>query len=186
MVRLHDRTPVELVPQNAVVEVGWIFHHVSGEILAGHHAVIINIAFLGDPLPHDPVKVGDDHVARSAFHCAYQRTGGIRCDPVIAVQELKIGALGPVQRQVPARGDAGILFVKDLNAAVLGCICITDGAGIVRASVIDQQQFKIAVFLIQNTVYTAADGALCVIDRDDDTDGGTHKHTPFGEIFLLF
>ena len=74
--------------------------------------------------------------------------------------------------------------MENPNTAVLGCIFIADSAGVVRAAVIDQQQFKIGIFLVQNAFNAAADGVLCVIDRDDDTDGGTHKRTPLGKKLL--
>ena len=159
----------------------------GGEILPGHQAVLVDVALLGDPLPHDPVEVGNDHIAWAAFRRPHQGAGGVGRDPVVAVQKLEIGPPGPVQSEVPALGNAGVFLMDDLNAAVSGRVLVADGAGTIRASVVYQQQLKIRVLLVQDTFDAAADGMLRVVDRDDDTDGGTHRHAPFGKIvFALF
>ena len=183
-VLFHDGPAVELVPQHAVVEVGGIFHHVGSVFLPGHQPVLINVSLLGDPLPHDPVKVGDHQVAGAAFRCTHQASGGIRCDPVVAVQKLEIGSPGPVQGKISAGGNAGVLLMENLNTAVLGRIFVADRAGIVRAAVIHQQQFKIRIFLVQNTFNASPDGLLCIIDRDNDTDGGIHRLAPLEKISI--
>ena len=179
VVGLHNLPAVELVPQHAVIEVRGVFHHVGGVFLPGHQAVIIDIALLGDPLAHHPVEVGDNQVAGPGFRGPDQRAGGVGSDPVITVQKLKISALGLVEGGVPGVGDAGVFLVDDPNPGIPGGICVADGTGTVGAAVVDQQQLKVGVLLVQNALNTAADGVFSVIDRDDDADGGGHKHGSF-------
>ena len=67
------------------------------------------------------------------------RTGksGIRCNPVIAVKKLQIGAARLVNGEIPAVRHAGIFFVDDFDARICGGVGIADVAGAVGASVVD-------------------------------------------------
>ena len=72
VVLLNDSTPVKLVPQNAIVEVGRVFHHVGGKILPAHQTVFLNIALGGDPLSHHTVEIRNNQVAGTVFHGPHQ------------------------------------------------------------------------------------------------------------------
>ena len=174
-VALHDIPAVELVPQNAVVEVGGLLHHVGGVLLPGQHPVLVNVALAGDPLPHHPVEVRDDQVAVMVPGCLHQQLGGVGRDPVVTVQELEIDARSPADTDIPGIGHAGVLLVDDLDPGIRQGIRVADGAGAVLAAVVHQQQLKIRVLLAQDTVDAAANGLFRVVYGYDDADGWCHR-----------
>ena len=171
----HDIPAVELVPENTVVEIGRLLHHVGGVLLPGQYPVLVDVALAGDPLPHYPVKIGDDQVAVVLSRRLHQQLGGVGRDPVVAVQELKIDAPGPADANVPGIGHAGVLLVDDLDPGIRQGIRVADGAGAVLAAVVHQQQLKIRVLLAQDTVDAAANGLFRVVYGYDDADGWCHR-----------
>ena len=174
MVGLHDLPAVQLVPKNTIIEIRGIFHHVGGIFLPGENGVLVDVPLVGNPLSHHPVKIRDDQVALVVFRCPDQREGGLRRDPVIAVQKLEVGAPGLGKGQVPGVGHAGVFLVEHPDPLVPGGVAVTQAAGGVRAAVIDQQQLVILIRLVQNAVHTAGQGLFRVVYGNDDTDNRMH------------
>ena len=181
MMPLHDVPAVELVPQDPVVEVRRVLHHVGGVALPGEDGVLVDVPLPGQALPHHPVEVRHHQVAAVVLRRPHQGAGGVRGDPVVAVQELEVGPPGGVQGPVPGGGDAGVRLVQRPHPGVLGGVAVAEGAGAVGAAVLHQQQLKIRVLLVQDAVHTAGEGLFGPIDRDDDTDGRIHKSS-FGGL----
>ena len=148
MVVLHDLPAVQLVPQYAVVKVSGVFHHVGGVFLPGEDGVLVDVALVGHPLTHDPVKVGDDQIALVVLRRPDQGQGGLRRDPIVAVQKLQVGAPGLGQGQVPGVGNTGVLLMKYLDSGVPGGLGVAQGAGGIGAAVVDQQQLIVLISLV--------------------------------------
>ncbi len=63
MIFFHKITPVQLVPENAVIKIGRILHHMRSKLFACEDTVILNIALVRDALSDDAVEIGDHQIA---------------------------------------------------------------------------------------------------------------------------
>ena len=152
----HNIPAVQLVPQHTVVKIRRVLHHMCCELFSGEHAFLFDVSLGRQTLSHHAVKVGNDHITAILLRCPHEQSGGIRCNPVVTVEELQIFSPGTVKRPVPAVGDSGVLLLDHNNSGILVSVLFTNVAGSIRTAIIDQQQFKIRIFLVQNAVDTAS------------------------------
>ena len=86
---LRDDLPLkQLIPENTVIKICRVLHHKAGKFLQTQKPVLFNVPLMGHPVPDDPVKIRDHHVRPAVPGCPYHKAGGVRCDPVVAVQKL--------------------------------------------------------------------------------------------------
>ena len=152
----HNIPAVQLVPQHTVIKIRRILHHMCCELFSGEHALLFDVSLGGQTLSHHAVKVRNDHVTAVLLRCPHEQSGGIRCDPVVTVEELQIFSPGTVKRPVSAVGDSGVLLLDHNDSGILVSVLFTNIAGSIRTAIIDQQQFIIRIFLVQNAVDTAS------------------------------
>ena len=147
-VLLHQVAPIQLVPQNTVIKICGIFHHTGGKFLLRQHPVLLDVAFVRNPLSHHPVEIRNDQIAVLLLSRTHQKPGGIRRQPVVAVYKLQIfspcQAHGPVSRI----RHAGILLVNHPDSGISSGVLIANTSRHIRTAVIRQQKFKIRIFLI--------------------------------------
>ena len=77
-----------LRPENTVIKICRVLHHKAGKFLQTQKPVLFNVPLMGHPVPDNPVKIRDHHVRPAVPGCPYHKAGGVRCDPVVAVQKL--------------------------------------------------------------------------------------------------
>ena len=137
MIFFHKITPVQLVPENAIIKISGILHHMRSKLFACEDTVILNIALVRDTLSDDAVEIGDHQIAVMFCGGAHEQLCRIRCDPVIAVEKLQVSAASLADGEITAVRYAGIFFVDDCNAGICGGVSIADVTGAVCASVVD-------------------------------------------------
>ena len=94
-------------------------------------------------------------------------------NPIITINKSQPLAVavgeGPVDAGVAGGGEAPVLLMDHVDAAVLCSVFITDGAAVVRAAVVHKDQLKVLEGLSQNAVHTAMQVRLHFIDRYNNT-----------------
>ena len=133
---LHDFSAEELIPQHPIVVVGGVFHHIGGKGLPGHDPLLVDLPLVGDPFPGHPVKIRNHQVALGLLGGADQQPGGVRAEPVVTVQKLKVFPPRLIQRIVAGGGDSGVGLVDHADPRVLPGVLVTDGPGVVLAAVV--------------------------------------------------
>ena len=106
----------------------------------------------------------------------------IRRQPVITVHKLEICSLCPFNSLISRVWNPGIFFVDHHHTLIRLRIRITDRAWHISAPIIYEDQFKISIFLSENTVHTAVQEFFRIVDRNNYTDGRFHSPPPFSII----
>ena len=143
----NDAPAVHFVPEHAVIKIRRIFDHIRSKLLTAHHLVLFDIALLRQPLPGNPVKVGNHHVTVIFLHGAHEKPRRLRNDPIVAVQKLDKGSPRKGKSLIARIRYAGIFFMDYAHTAILLCIGIADFAGCILTAVVHQKQLKVAVIL---------------------------------------
>ena len=118
------------------------------KFFTGNNFILINISFVRDSFTDNTIKISNYKICLKIFRRTYKKFGGIRGDPVVAVQKLEIRSPSPADGQIAGIGDAGVGLVDGDDPGILGGVSIADGSGAVLAAVVDQDQFKVALVLI--------------------------------------
>ena len=131
----------------------------------------------GHAVAGHPVKVADDQISSRGGGGVGQDLHGVGGEPVIGVHKLQIGPLRPVQSQIAAFGHPAVGGVYHQKTGLLPGIAAADVQRAVGAAVIDQNDFKIPKGLGQNGIQSSGKIGLCVVDGQDEGDGGGHGRT---------
>ena len=167
-----DACAIQLVPDDAVIEVGWVLHHEVGVFLPAEAGrVPADLPFARHVVAHHAVEVGDHHVGVVFERGSHEQFRGVLGDPIVGVEELDVCAFCLAEGEVAGGGDAGVGFVDDGHALVGGGVGVEDCGRAVGAAVVDEQQFEIREFLPQYGIDAAAYAFLGIVDRHDDADG---------------
>ena len=182
MVLFNNLPPVQLIPEYAVIEIRRVFHHVGGELLSRHAAVLLDIPLLGDALSRHPVKIRDHQIAAVLLGHAHQELRGVRRDPVVAVGKLKIGSPGVSHRQVPGRRHAAVFLMDHADPHIPRGVLVADGAGAILAAVVDEQQLEIRILLPEYAVHAAPQIFLRIVNRHNNGNHRVHSFSFFSHI----
>ena len=126
MVFFNDVTSIELVPEDSVIEISRILEHMCGKFFLSQYAVIVDISFLGNSFSYNSVEIRDDHITMIALCFFDKQSGGVRSDPVIAVEKLQVSAACKIQRHIPGFGNSGIFFMYQTDSGIFSSITVTD------------------------------------------------------------
>ena len=99
--------------------------------------------------------------------------GGV--GPIVGVGMDGVEAGGVLNTVLACRGNTAVVFVKDFYTGVLTGVEVADGAAVVGAAVVDEDEFEVCIGLSQEAVDATVQVALGFVDGDDDADaGGAH------------
>ena len=126
----------------------------------------------------EEIREGDAVLADSALGELLQVLGN---DPVVGVHEHHEFAPGLVEPQVPCCTDSAVGAVEDPDAPVLCRVAVADRLAVVRAAVVDEQQFEVRHGLSQNALDAGRQVLFRVEDRDDDR----NKHGVAGVVSVF-
>lgn len=146
--------------------------------LPAENRVFLNIALMGHPVSHHPVKVGNHQIALIFPGSAHQHGSGIRGNPVIAVQELQIHALRLRQSQIPGGGDTAVFLMQYPHPCIPLGKGVTQRTGGILAAVVNEQQLKILKILSQDTLHTPLNGFFRIVYGNNDADDRTAHIRP--------
>ena len=186
IVLLYNLVTIKFIPQNSIIKISRVLHHISGKFFHGQQPLCLNVALVGHPRAYHPVKITDDHITLGTLRGFHKKPGGIGCNPVITVHKLYILSLGTIQSQISCVRHSTIFLMDDTDSLICLCVSVADFSGAVRASIIQQKQFKIGVLLLQNTVHTPLHKILRIIDRNNNTYHRFHMISHFLTSSLLF
>ena len=182
-ITLNDLTPVELIPQHAVIEVRRAEKHFIRILFDGENIAFFNRALLGDILVDHTVEITDDKLNGICLHLTDKELGGIHREPVIHIGKADIRARGLPEGPVAGRGNTAVFFMDGFDPVIQPGVLLHDGQRTVTAAVIHQYHLQIGIVLMENALHTPAKTALAVINRHDDTDLFHDNITPFsGEL----
>ena len=189
IVRADNVGAVELIPHHTVVKAGRFLHQARGEFLLRHRALHQEAVglHLGGPLGagvilgtgagrRNAVVVRNDQICAALLGPLHQQLRGVGLDRVVGIDELQILAPGLPQAHVAGRGHAAVSLVDEHDARIDVGIHLADLQADVLAAVVQQQDFKVPVGLAADTLHTAGDMILGVINRHDNTDKRLLRH----------
>ena len=171
---------VQLVPGHGVVGAG-LTVKAGQQLVAGVHALfqLLGVGGPGQalaPLGH-VLGPADGHIRPILADGRPQ--GGQILGPhkIVRVHKGKVGRFCRLNACIPCAGKAAVGLVQHPHPGVLFGVFLAQGAAVVRASVVHQDQFKIPEGLVQNAVYAGAKPLLHFINGYDHTDF-RHDGTP--------
>ena len=167
MVVCNYLAAVQLVPENAIVEICRILHHVSGKLFAGQKSPFPDMLFFREYCLIYPVEISNDQITVKFLRCVDEGFRGIRGQPVITVHKLQIVTFGNLDGTVTAVRNTGIFFINDVKAWVHLRIFLADGKTFVGTSVVDYQDLHIFKGLLHGAGQTAAKIFFSIINRND-------------------
>ena len=169
MYGFNDFTAVELIPEYSIIEVCRIFKHNISKFLPGHDTIFFDIPFLWETFSWHTVEVRDYHITLTGGNCADKQSGCFRTDPVIAVEKLNVFSRCVIECEISCIGNPTVFQMEHFYPGVFCCIVVTYSAGIIPASVINQEKFKMSVGLVYDAVQAAGEIFLCIVYRNDNS-----------------
>ena len=196
---------VELIPQHTVVKGIGLFNQLPGVLLPGVHP--------GGQITVGPGagRVAPEHGAQHLFPRADvlhvvlwihhpegrdHKIGGVglgggdelfgkvRGQPVVAVHELDVAAMGQRKPLIAGVRRAGIGLVHQRDAVVLSGKSTADREGVVFGAVVQQDDLDAFIALGTDAFYTAGNAACGVVHGHDDADKGKFHSVSFSQMRL--
>ena len=168
---LFDDLPfVQLIPEDAVVQVRRAAQHLVREILTAQDPALFDGTLLGNVLTDDAVKVTDDQLHRMRFHFPDEQLGRFHRQPVVHIHELNVAADCLGQTAVAGGRRAPVCLVDRLHPCVLPGIVLHDLQRGIPAPVVHQDQLEVGIILHQNAVHAALQTLFSVVYGYDDAD----------------
>ena len=126
--------------------------------------------------------VADAELAQGFLGGFVEHLQKFRVHPVVAVHKGNPPAdtvcENPVNAGIPGGRQAAVFLMNHMNPAVPKGVTVAKNAAVIRGAVVHQNQLEIPVGLSQDTLHTAAQEGLHLVNRHDHTDV-RHGYLPF-------